>query len=109
MSNQIIKQNCDGKKSLVASIFYCVDSKASFSYAYKLKKKLSFLKLVKPLKLSIDFIFVLAWVLKWRFTFALFHQWFLHNKIGKETTWILKFPSCYRSMVVFTCFTGLNL
>lgn len=32
------KQNCDGKKSLVASIFYCVDSKASFSYVCKLKK-----------------------------------------------------------------------
>lgn len=38
MSNQIKKQNGDGKKSLVASIFYCVDSKASFSYVCKLKK-----------------------------------------------------------------------
>lgn len=92
MSNQIKKQNCDGKKSLVASIFYCVDSKASFSYAYKLKKKLSFLKLVKPLKLSIDFIFVLAWLLKWRFTFALFHQWFLHIKIGKGDDMNFKIP-----------------
>lgn len=92
MSNQIIKQNCDGKKSLVASIFYCVDSKASFSYAYKLKKKLSFLKLVKPLKLSIDFIFVLACLLKWRFTFALSHQWFLHNKIGKGDDMNFKIP-----------------
>lgn len=47
MSNQIIKQNCDGKKSLVASIFYCVDSKASLSYAYKLKKKTIVLKIGK--------------------------------------------------------------
>lgn len=47
LSNQIIKQNCDGKKSLVASIFYCVDSKASFSYAYKLKKKTIVLKIGK--------------------------------------------------------------
>lgn len=92
MSNQIIKQNCDGKKSLVASIFHCVDSKASFSYVCKLKKKLSFLKLLKPFKLSIDFIFVLAWVLKWRFTFALFHQWFLHNKIGKGDDMNFKIP-----------------
>lgn len=38
MSNQIKKQNGDGKKSLVASIFYCVGSKASFSYVCKLKK-----------------------------------------------------------------------
>lgn len=38
MSNQIKKQNCDGKKSLVASIFHCVDSKVSFSYVCKLKK-----------------------------------------------------------------------